>query len=189
MRVSKEQAAENREKVVEAASRLFRERGLSGVSIGEIMAEAGLTHGGFYGQFASKDELEAEACARTLSRSAARWRTRMRESGGAPGVIVEDYLAASHIKGMRKGCALPALAEQVGRSDNGALREAFTEGFEALAGALSADGRACDRETALAQLASMVGAIVLARAVDDRGVAREILAAVKRDVDAALATD
>ena len=71
MKVSREQAAENRARVIEVAGRLFRERGFDGVGVADIMKGAGLTHGGFYGQFASKDDLAAQACAQTLDRSVA----------------------------------------------------------------------------------------------------------------------
>ena len=75
MKVSREQAAENRARVVEVAGRLFREKGFAGIAVAEIMKGAGLTHGGFYHQFGSKDELAAEACAQVLSEQAAGWRT------------------------------------------------------------------------------------------------------------------
>src|SRR5882724_7355908 len=73
MKVTREQAAENRGRVVDVASRLFREKGFDGIGIADIMKGAGLTHGGFYGQFKSKDDLAAQACAQTLDRSVARW--------------------------------------------------------------------------------------------------------------------
>src|SRR5262245_19371914 len=70
MKVTREQVAENRQKILEAASRLFRDRGYDGVTVAEVMGAAGLTHGGFYGHFASKDELIAETLAVALARSA-----------------------------------------------------------------------------------------------------------------------
>src|SRR4051812_29695309 len=74
MKVSREQAQQNREKVVQSAARLFRERGIDGVGVAELMNSVGLTHGGFYGQFGSKEELVAEACAWAFERSAAKWK-------------------------------------------------------------------------------------------------------------------
>ena len=74
MRVSREQAAENRERVLDAAAKLFRERGLGGVGVAELMKAVGLTHGGFYGQFESKEDLMVQACARAFEQSAGRWR-------------------------------------------------------------------------------------------------------------------
>ena len=72
MRVTKEQAAENRRKILAAASRLFRAKGFDGVGVADVMAEAGFTHGGFYNHFASKEALAAEACASEITRSTAR---------------------------------------------------------------------------------------------------------------------
>ena len=73
MKVSREQAAQNRERIVEAAARLFRERGFEGIGVADLMKEAGLTHGGFYGHFSSKDDLIAEASEHALAESLAVW--------------------------------------------------------------------------------------------------------------------
>ena len=70
MRVSREQAAENRDRIIDAAGRLFRERGFDGIGVANLMKAAGLTHGGFYGHFESKEDLEVQACARVLARTA-----------------------------------------------------------------------------------------------------------------------
>src|SRR5947199_6514843 len=74
MKVSREQAAQNRDRIVEAAAQRFRERGFEGIGVADLMKEAGLTHGGFYGHFSSKEDLIAEASARALARSLALWR-------------------------------------------------------------------------------------------------------------------
>src|SRR5437764_1715220 len=74
MKVSREQAAQNRERIVETAAQLFRERGFEGIGVADLMKEAGLTHGGFYGHFSSKDDLIAEASARALTHSLALFR-------------------------------------------------------------------------------------------------------------------
>jgi TetR/AcrR family transcriptional regulator, transcriptional repressor for nem operon len=92
MKVSREQAAENRARVIEVAGRLFREKGFDGVGVADIMKGAGLTHGGFYGQFASKDDLAIKACAQTLDRSVARW-TRLAASDDPLAAIVTSYRA------------------------------------------------------------------------------------------------
>ena len=73
MKVSREQAAASRERILDAGTRLFRERGFDGIGVADLMREAGLTHGGFYGHFASKEELMAKACERALAKSAAKW--------------------------------------------------------------------------------------------------------------------
>jgi TetR/AcrR family transcriptional regulator, transcriptional repressor for nem operon len=74
MRVSRERAAENRDRIVDVAGRLFRERGFDGIGVANLMKAAGLTHGGFYGHFASKEDLEVQACARALAQSTETWR-------------------------------------------------------------------------------------------------------------------
>ena len=182
MRVSREQAEENRVKVVEAASRLFRERGLAGTNIAAVMREAGLTHGGFYAQFESKEQLEAEALAAAFSRSSSRWR-RWSEGEKAPlKAIVSRYLTRAHAENPAHGCALAALAEDVGRSSSRALKRSFAEGLRELAEILTGANKGSEkarREKALAQLSTMVGAMVLARAIDDRKLGDEILDAAR----------
>src|SRR5688572_6186334 len=84
MKVSREQAVQNRERIVEAAARLFRERGFDGIGVADLMNEAGLTHGGFYGHFSSKEELMAEASARALTGSLAVWRKLAERASGDP---------------------------------------------------------------------------------------------------------
>ena len=168
MKVSREQAERNREKVVDAASRLFRARGVEGVGIGEVMRECGLTHGGFYNQFESKEALAAEACATSLARDAAKWRR----------LSAADYLSARNRDAPETGCALIALGPDAARK-GGPLAAAFREGFEDLTAALQNAGIA-DRDAALARMAQLVGTMVLARAVDDPALSEELLAANRR---------
>src|SRR2546423_15555865 len=84
MKVSREQAAQNRERIVEAAAQLFRERGFEGIGVADLMKEAGLTHGGFYGHFSLKDYLIAEASSRRLTRSMALLRNLPERAAGRP---------------------------------------------------------------------------------------------------------
>src|SRR3954467_14583546 len=84
MRVSREEAAHNRERILDAAARRFRECGFEGIGVADLMKEAGLTHGGFYGHFSSKDDLIAQASARELARSLAEWRTFAEHTSGDP---------------------------------------------------------------------------------------------------------
>src|ERR671937_1457010 len=84
MKVSRAQAAKNRERVVETAAQLFRERGFEGIGVADLMKEAGLTHGGFYGHFASKEDLIAEASARALAQLLARWGKLADRASGDP---------------------------------------------------------------------------------------------------------
>jgi TetR/AcrR family transcriptional repressor of nem operon len=183
MKVSREQAQENRQKVVEAAARLFRERGIDGIGLAELMKSVGLTHGGFYGQFGSKEELVAEACALAFERSVAKWkRTAQAHPADATRAIAQSYLSPEHRDHPGGGCAAAALASDIAREGTHA-RQAFTQGVcdlvEVMAGAGGEATSKARRRQALADFSTMVGAMVLARAVDDPQLADEILAAAR----------
>ena len=175
MRVSKQQAAENRERILTEAARLFRERGLAGVGVDALAEAAGLTHGSLYSQFGSKERLAAEAMEHALAGSLAR-------TGGAGSLedYVGNYLSARHRDAPGGGCAIAALGGEVARHGGG-VRRNFTEGVRRMAGRLAAllpAGKAQYREAeALAAAATLVGALVLARAVDDPELSERILAA------------
>jgi len=182
MRVTREQAAENRERIVEVAARLFRERGFDGIGVADLMKSAGLTHGGFYGHFSSKDDLAAEAVARALDKSVQRWERRAAEAPEDPfGAIAGAYLKPSHIDEPGTGCLISALGSDVARQDR-PVRRAMTDGLRTMMARLSAwvpgRSKAAKRQTAIASFAALVGAVVMARGVDDRAFAEEILAAV-----------
>jgi len=186
MKVSREQAAGNRERIVEAAARLFRERGFEGVSVAEVMEAAGLTHGGFYGHFRSKDDLAAQACGRALGRSAERWSAlAAMPRGQGYDKVVERYLAERHRDMPGHGCVLTALGPDVARQDR-SIRRACTQGMLSLLEALTkmVPGRttASRRRKALAAMAQMVGAVVLARMVDDPDLSKELLEASAADL-------
>jgi TetR/AcrR family transcriptional repressor of nem operon len=176
MRVSREQAAENRRMIVTAASRLFREHGFDGVGVDAIMKEAGLTHGGFYGHFKSKDELAAEAVREALARGTERMsRYTDLES------YVAAYLSERHCADRADGCGLAALGADVPREGRG-VRRAITDfvasRLESIA-ALFKGSAAGRRKRAIATLSGLVGALTLARAVEDKALAREILATAR----------
>lgn len=175
MKVSREQALRNREAVVETASRLFRAHGVDGVGIGEVMRACGLTHGGFYNQFASKEALAAEACAAALAKSAARWRGIAEQADDAAAAITADYLSVRNRDRPETGCALTALGPDAARS-GGVLGTAFRQGFEELITILQ-DCGGLGRSQAVAHMAQMVGALVLARGVNDDALSDEILRA------------
>lgn len=171
-RVSQAQAKLNRQRIVEVASTLFRERGLTGVSVADIMASAGLTHGGFYGQFASKDALVAEAFESALDE----------ERRGDMKDLRATYLSLAHVQSPGQGCPLAALANDVARDPPGSeVRTRFTHGVRQLAdlltGLMPTMSEARRRKRALANLSTMVGAVVLARAVDDLDLADALLQA------------
>jgi TetR/AcrR family transcriptional repressor of nem operon len=179
MRVSREQSAANRHKILEVAGTLFRERGFDGTGVDDIMKRAGLTHGGFYGHFGSKDDLAAESCARVLH--GAGWIERLT---GTPtpsfGAAVRAYLTPRHRDNPGRGCLLAAVGSDVVRQPR-SVRRAFTEGLlgrvEALRKLLPGRSAAARREKALATMAGLVGALILSRAVDDPALSDEILAA------------
>lgn len=181
MRVTRAQAEENRRAVIDAASRLFRERGFDGVGLADLMRAAGLTHGGFYKQFSAKDDLIVQACDQALARGADKW-TRVVDSG-APDVLADlvgMYLSRSHRDRRADGCALATLGGDVVRAtgpDDG-LRQRFGQGVQAhlhlleRAIAASPSHRGADP---LAALSTMVGALLLSRLVDDEALSGEIL--------------
>lgn len=177
MRVSRQKAAENRQRIVEAAARLFRDDGFDGVGLDAIMKEAELTHGGFYGHFASKDALMAEAMAHALDRSTA-WQQRL----GSLAELVAGYLSDRHRTDRANGCAVAALGADIARQ-NPALRKTMTAGvrhqIDRIVSLLKQGTRAARRRRAIATYAGMVGALTLARAVDDPALAREILTAAR----------
>src|SRR5580658_11388736 len=97
MRVARDKAAETRERIIDAASELFRAQGFGGVAVAEIMKAANLTHGGFYGHFASKDALVEEASRRTMARAAANWQRVVANAPDKPyTALLDHYLTAKH---------------------------------------------------------------------------------------------
>lgn len=182
MKVTREQAQENRERVIDAAARLFREKGFYGIGVADLMKSAGLTHGGFYGQFSSKDDLAAAACARALAETDRRWQRLMEKSADPLPEIVASYLSTTHRDHPEKGCALVALGGEVSRSE-APVRQAYTSGLRALidrlAQLLPGRTKGARRDRALAAMATLVGAQLLARAVDDDELSEEILAAAR----------
>jgi TetR/AcrR family transcriptional repressor of nem operon len=152
-RASRETAERHRDEIEHAAARRFREDGVNGVSVPALMGEVGLTHGGFYRHFASKEELAATACARAFAET-------------SPGA---RYLTAEHVADRGGGCPMAALAGDVARTaPDSSLRNAFAEGVARYS-----------QDTPLADLATMVGALVLARATDGHPISDEILAAAR----------
>jgi TetR/AcrR family transcriptional repressor of nem operon len=174
MRVTREKAAENRERIVAAAARLFREQGFDGVGVDAIMEDVGLTHGGFYRHFRSKHDLAAEAVARGLAVSA--------EKLAVPASLqdlVSGYLSPRHRDDLGGGCMVAALGGEMGRQGAGVRRGLTTyvrDQLDRIATRIGGRKAAARREQAIATLAGMVGALMLARAVDDAALSNEILA-------------
>ena len=176
MRVTREQAAANRERILKVAGTLFREHGFDGIGVADIMQHAGLTHGGFYGHFASKEDLAAEITRRILAGGG--WPERVGDNAmPSIGDAVRAYLSPRHRDDAGHGCIFAALGADVVRQP-WSVRRAFTEGLSRRIEMLQRllPGRAAARRRrALATMAGLVGAIILARAVDDPGLSDEIL--------------
>ena len=188
MRVSREKAAESRQRILDAATGLFRARGFGDVGVAEVMKAADLTHGGFYGHFESKEDLVAQACRRSTGRAAENWSRVVAGASDKPYVaLLDHYLSPRHRDDPGKGCAFAALSGDAARCGK-SVRHAFAEGLEPLIGILarSLPGRspAARRRKALAAMAELVGALVLARAVDDASLSDEILEAARRELSA-----
>ena len=170
MKVSREQVAENRRTILEAASRMFREHGYDSVTVADIMKAAGLTHGGFYGYFASKDELIAAALADVLSKRP--------EPTGDLADYATGYLSTAHRDNREGGCPTAALAAETIRLA-GEPRTEMTDGVKRQIARLSAiapgETGVQKRQAAIGIWAAMVGAMILARVSDDPALSAEIL--------------
>jgi TetR/AcrR family transcriptional regulator, transcriptional repressor for nem operon len=177
MRVSRKEAEANRERVVKVASALYRKHGFDGIGVADIMKKAGLTHGGFYGHFGSKDDLAAEACTCALS-GLDSWGSAS-EKGGFE-AAVRNYLTPEHRDDRAHGCLFAALGSDIARQPR-TVRHAMTEGFRTAIDMLvrMVPGRSAEarRERALATMAGLVGALILSRAVDDSELSDQILEA------------
>ncbi len=187
-RVSRAETEKNRIAIQAAASRLIRERGL-GVSVADLMGAAGLTHGGFYGHFASKDALNAIACASALTESNERWRARTADAATpeqARAALVKGYLTPENRAMPANSCPLSSLSVDVSREPaDKPIRPVFQGGLESLLGQLTdcqppALTPAQRRARALAELSTLVGAMVLARAVSGSPLSDEVLEAARQ---------
>lgn len=180
MRVSRAQAEQNRERVVEVAGELFRAKGFDGIGVADLMQAAGLTHGGFYGSFASKEALEVEASRRAFDGTLDAVKTLAATADDPLAEIVRSYLSPAHRDALASGCAVAALAQDAVRGGP-ALRSAFEAAIrdylllisEHVAGASAAERF----KRSVATYATMVGALLLARTVTDPVLSDAILQA------------
>src|SRR6266446_4672550 len=188
LKVTKEKAAENRAALVQAAGRLFRERGIDGVGVAEISKKAGLTHGALYAQFPSKEALAAEAFA-SANKGGLERMTADRD--GRPATLTDYldwYLSFDHRDNLATGCPMSASASEIGRQDK-VVSERFTEGFEQLVALMerglgASPVKAENRQRALAMAAAMIGGVAASRAVakTDPKLSNEMLRALRRIV-------
>jgi TetR/AcrR family transcriptional repressor of nem operon len=180
MRVSKAEKAQSRQRIIASAARLLRERGVDGTSVGDVMHDAGLTHGGFYRHFADKDALVAAAVADAFGQFSAELVTHAEagDATDAAAAFIARYLSAAHVDNPGLGCPAAAAGADVGRAAAD-VREAFGAGVEAIIAALAAGLKGPHRrDRALRQFALMVGAVTLARA-SDSATAEAVLAAAR----------
>ena len=181
MKVSREQMAENRRRILDVANRLFKEKGFDAVSVAEVMKAAGLTHGGFYGHFTSKDDLVAQTLAHALAADSV--------GDGDFSGFVRSYLAPRHRDNPGNGCPTAGLAAAI-RHQTPAAKAAMTEGLRSqiarIQQALPEKGETDKRRAAIGSWAAMVGAVILARAVDDPQLSDEILDQTSAWIDSRL---
>jgi TetR/AcrR family transcriptional regulator, transcriptional repressor for nem operon len=191
MRVSRIQAAENRQTVINVASRLFRERGFDGIGLKDLMEGAGLTQGAFYKQFASKEDLAAQASRRALESAFSRWSAAAAANPKHPlGAVMGFYLSMEHRKERMEGCPIVALGSDAARQGSD-VKASFEAGIKAhleVLGRLIAGTGGVDRDRkVMAILATMVGAMTLSRVVNDPDLAQAFLDAAAQQVREALA--
>jgi len=187
MRVSKLKAAQNRERILASAARLFREQGISATGVDAITEDAGLTHGGLYSQFGSKEAIAAEAIQFALTRSKRVWQRALERNPGmrALPAIVDGYLSRAHRDAPGNGCVVAALGTDIARQPR-RVRQAFTreikDDLEFLSRLMPDDGGEDRFEDAIVTFASMAGALILARAVNDEELSDLILKSTAKRV-------
>ncbi len=186
MRVSRVQAEENRQNVINVASRLFRERGFDGIGLKDLMEEAGLTQGAFYKQFESKDDLAAKASERALESASRRWSAAAEAGPKDPlGAVVAFYLSMGHREERGDGCPVVALGSDAARQ-GAEVKASFEAGIKKYLEMLShwtgEPGSKDATDKAMAILSTMVGAVLLSRAVNDTRLSKRILQAAARSI-------
>ncbi len=182
MRYSREHKQETHAKIVKKAAVLLREKGAHGIGVADLMKEAGLTHGGFYAHFDSREALVIEAFGYAMDRSTERWRkiAEQTPSDKRLATIVQSYLTPLHRDDPGHGCAVPALGAEIAR-ESPKTRKAFAakleEMIDMVADQIPGTPRKAARKQAVATLATMMGTLVLARVAGSGEFSDEILSA------------
>jgi len=180
MRKSRQEAAETRQHIVESASTEFRRNGIDGTGLTDLMTAAGLTHGGFYKHFDSKEQVVEESIARGIESMVESWSGTLSAASEHRGLrtAITEYLSVNHVEDVATGCPFSALGSEMARSGD-AVREAATTGFlkmiDLIAGQLDGMTRAAARKEALWIMSSMIGAVTMARVVTDPELSASIL--------------
>jgi TetR/AcrR family transcriptional repressor of nem operon len=186
---SKASKANTHARLVAAAAARFKERGIDGISLADLMKELELTHGGFYKHFASRDELVTEALELALDESGQSVRERL-HGADKPDIaaFVDFYLDEAHRDGRAAGCAVAALAGDAPRKNAGVqaqFRKHIEGNLEVLSKALPPGASPAEaRAAAILVLSALYGALIMARAVGDSPLSREVLRTVRRQVGA-----
>jgi TetR/AcrR family transcriptional regulator, transcriptional repressor for nem operon len=182
---SQDDKAASHERILRVAARRFRERGFDGVGLAKLMSDAGMTLGGFYKHFDSRDRLVAEATSRAFSEGAAQLRHGVASTSCAPlGALFDLYLTPAHRDDAGNGCPVAALAADAARTP--AARKAFSAGFRAFADWVGGmlDGPENEkRARGAAVICAMAGAVAVARALDDPMLSDETLQAARRLIE------
>jgi TetR/AcrR family transcriptional repressor of nem operon len=184
MRKSKVETARTRKRIVRAAGAEFAANGISDAALARVMAAAGLTHGGFYRHFASKDQLVIEACSKTLLSLVASLEslTNGKPRGQALPLLVDHYVSRAHRDQPRTGCPLAAMGSELARSDK-RTRHAAMEGFLQLSRLIASRLETVPfrkrAERSMAIVSAMVGAVTLARIAPDSRISDSVLAATR----------
>jgi len=184
MRVSRIQAEENRQTVIDVASRLFREHGFDGIGLKDLMEGAGFTQGAFYKQFQSKDDLAAQASRRALERAFGKWSAAAAADPKDPlGAVIAFYLSMGHRADRTDGCPVVALGSDAARqgTDVKASFEAGIRKYLEMVGSWVGEAEGNEPKT-MAILSTMVGAVLLARVVNDERLSKRFLQAAAESV-------
>ena len=188
MRMSREATALSKARILSAAAKMVRERGVDATSVADVMQAAGMTNGGFYRHFQSKDEMIAMAIRAAFDEIADRFDRQLRKNGTAAAIdaYVDEYLSERHLKHPGYGCPIAAVGTDAGRS-RGVFAGEFVAGTEEVIKRLSArpggsSRAASERTEAIRRLAMLVGAVVIARAVGRGALRNEIFAACNQDL-------
>ena len=182
MRYSKEHKLETHARIVKKASVRLREKGAHGIGVADLMKDAGLTHGGFYAHFDSREALVVEAFAYAMDRSMERWRQLSEQTAPEQrlSALVDHYLSPQHRDNPGHGCAVPALSAEIAR-ESPRTRKAFAAKLDQMVDIISeqfpgATGKSA-RKQAMAALATMMGSLVLARVAGSGELSDELLGA------------
>ena len=187
MRYSREHKLETHARIVKRASVRLREKGAHGIGVADLMKDAGLTHGGFYAHFDSREALVIEAFTHAMDRSTERWRKLAEQTPPEQRIaaIVDSYLTPMHRDDPGHGCAIPTLGAEIAR-ESPRTRKAFAAKLEQMIDAIAAQipdlPRKAARKQATAAIATMMGTLVMARVAGNGEFSEEILSSGREAV-------